>query len=427
MEAAGVALAIPPIVLLCVAAARELQKLTETMKTTNNTLLNLLSRIERMRLYLDLLRGLTHQLIYPQEQSMMLAFNESSYKTTLKELHDLILDVAARTQHGVLLRIYWVTQRAKAEKYLSELEQHEREMLLMLTLVSAGSHLRTEHDINAIKLTVQRQSSIKPKFQLSDQSLGEDVGSDHSTLVDGHSDLPSRPVAVWHGYVLREGFPDVYLKARDRLADAAYYGDWESVIEMLEIGDLEFGENWASAVRLKSRSQADYVSFWTPLHQAALFRAPRHVVSRMTAAGAMKTIRTNWAEDMFCHRDLTPAEIARVLGFSDLASELAPTVYHFVPPKLLQSLQDSLWSIIREDLRDNWWLDKLVMPDLHALTELEVPEMVFPIPRILIYHIYLDGRELVLDKEGLEEGGNSTWRLTGGEVHQVERAVLFNH
>ena len=87
---------------------------------------------------------------------------------------------------------------------------------------------------------------------------------------------------------------------------------------------------------------------------------------------------------MFCHRDLTPAEIARVLGFSDLASELAPTVYHFVPPKLLQSLQDSLWSIIREDLRGNWWLDKLVMPDLHALTELELPEMVFPIPRILV-------------------------------------------
>ncbi|KAI7475245.1 hypothetical protein KC351_g10211 [Hortaea werneckii] len=427
MEAAGVALAIPPIVLLCVAAARELQKLTETMRTTNNTLLNLLSRIERIRLYLDSLRGLTHQLIYPQERSMMLAFNESSYKTTLKELHDLILDVAARTQHGVLLRIYWVAQRAKAEKYLSELEQHEQEMLLMLSLISAHSHLRTEHDVDAIKLTVQRQSSIKPKFQLSDESLGEDVGSDHSTLVDGHSDLPSRPVAVWHGYVLREGFPDVYLKARDRLADAAYYGDWESVIEMLEIGDLEFGENWASAVRLKSRSQADYVSFWTPLHQAALFRAPRHVVSRMTAAGAMKTIRTNWAEDMFCHHDLTPAEIARVLGFSDLASELAPTVYHFVPPKLLQSLQDSLWSIIREDLRGNWWLDKLVMPDLHALTELEVPEMVFPIPRIMIYHIYLDGRELVLDKEGLGEGGNSTWRLTGGEVHQVERAVLFNH
>ncbi|GAB1737530.1 hypothetical protein NU219Hw_g1840t1 [Hortaea werneckii] len=119
---------------------------------------------------------------------------------------------------------------------------------------------------------------------------------------------------------------------------------------MLESGRPEFGENWASAVRLKSRSQANFVSFRTPLHQAALFREPDHDVSRLTAARAMKTIRTNWAEEMFCHRDLTPAGIARVLGFSDLAGELAPAFYHFVPPKVLHILQDGLHSMIVEDL-----------------------------------------------------------------------------
>ncbi|RMY15608.1 hypothetical protein D0868_00778 [Hortaea werneckii] len=199
---------------------------------------------------------------------------------------------------------------------------------------------------------------------------------------------------------------------------------------MLEIGQLDFGENWASAVRLSTaepRSEADYVSFWTPLHQAALFRAPNHVVSRLTAAGAMKTIRTNWAEDIFCHRDLTPAEIARVQGFSDLAGELAPTIYHFVPPNVLQILQDGLHSMIVEDLNGNWWLDKLVLPDLHALTELEVPEMVFPIPRVMVYHICLDGRELVVEKAGCGKEEDSTWRLTKDEIYQVERAVLFNH
>lgn len=40
--------------------------------------------------------------------------------------------------------------------------------------------------------------------------------------------------------------------------------------------------------------------------------------------------------------------------------------------------------MIVEDLNGNWWLDKLVLPDLHALTELEVPEMVFPIPRVMV-------------------------------------------
>lgn len=87
---------------------------------------------------------------------------------------------------------------------------------------------------------------------------------------------------------------------------------------------------------------------------------------------------------MFCHRDLTPAEIARVLGFSNLASELAPTIYHFVPPEVLRILQDGLHSMIADDLNGNWWLDKLVLPDLHALTELEVPEMVFPIQRVMV-------------------------------------------
>lgn len=43
--------------------------------------------------------------------------------------------------------------------------------------------------------------------------------------------------------------------------------------------------------RAEPRSEADYVSFWTPLHQAALLRAPNHVVSRLTAAGAMSMRR----------------------------------------------------------------------------------------------------------------------------------------
>ena len=47
--------------------------------------------------------------------------------------------------------------------------------------------------------------------------------------------------------------------------------------------------------------------------------------------------------------------------------------------------------------------------------------------RSQVYHIYLDGRELVVDKAGFGKEGNSTWRLTKDEVYQVERAVLFNN
>ncbi|RMY83816.1 hypothetical protein D0862_11592, partial [Hortaea werneckii] len=429
------ALAIPPVVLLCVAAARELRKLTETRKTANKTLLSLLSRIQRLRLYLDSLHGLTSQLANPQERSMMLAFNENNYEATPKESQDFRLDVAARTQHG------YTGSRSvrRLTKFLSELEQHERGMLLMLSPISAHSHLRTEHDIDAIKSTVRRQSSIKPKFQLSDEIVDEQAGSDNSTLVDGLPDWSSRPVAVWHCYVLREGFSDAYVKARDQLADDPYYGDRDSVIEMLESGRPEFGENWASAVRLstKAKQSSRFRLLLDTVAPGSSFpcTGPCRVAidsckGHEYAPSGLHTLQDDQDElgrgQVLTSRPYTSRDSARS-GFSDLVGELALTICHFVPPEVLQILQDGLHSMIVEDLNGSWWLDKLVLPDLHALTELEVPEMVFPIPRMMVYHVYLDGCELVAEKAGCGKDENSTWRLTKDEVYQDERAVLFNH
>jgi hypothetical protein len=45
------------------------------------------------------------------------------------------------------------------------------------------------------------------------------------------------------------------------------------------------------------------------------------------------------------------------------------------------ALESNLHSMIRGDLEDDAWAKYLILPDLNALTELDVPDMWFPIPQ----------------------------------------------
>ena len=63
-----------------------------------------------------------------------------------------------------------------------------------------------------------------------------------------------KSIRTWFGRVLRTGFPDDYLKWRDRVSDAAYWGRWDQLWEAIETGQREFHEMWPNATRLSKYS-----------------------------------------------------------------------------------------------------------------------------------------------------------------------------
>lgn len=97
----------------------------------------------------------------------------------------------------------------------------------------------------------------------------------------------------------------------------------------------------------------------------------------MSMAG---TLRTKWSDTNFEYRNLTAVEIARDLGYTHLYKILSPVIFHPFPPTDLLALQEMFHKMITEDLNGHEYTSLLNLPDLTALTELESPEMCFPLP-----------------------------------------------
>jgi hypothetical protein len=76
---------------------------------------------------------------------------------------------------------------------------------------------------------------------------------------------------------------------------------------------------------------------------------------------------------------MTALEIAQALGFRHLYQILAPVVHHAVPHAILQKLQEKLHLLIQLETADRDDCQRLRLPELEVLTELEVPEMSFPL------------------------------------------------
>ncbi|KAL4812735.1 hypothetical protein BDW67DRAFT_188418 [Aspergillus spinulosporus] len=200
---------------------------------------------------------------------------------------------------------------------------------------------------------------------------------------------------------------DLMMRERNQLANAAYSGDWESVPGCLEKTKSLFHEPWANAVRLRQTLNYDELSLWTPLHQAAYMRAPVTVISQLLEHGAFRTLPTGQTRGEFQYADLTPAEIAQVLGYDDIYGILAPVVRHVVPARTQTLLQAKFNEHLLSELADRAQLPAgcIRFPPLSALTELEHPEMWFPIGFLRRGFLFrLDGREVVVLSIGRARG-----------------------
>lgn len=182
---------------------------------------------------------------------------------------------------------------------------------------------------------------------------------------------------IWHGQLSRKLFDDEYLRLRDRLADAAYGGDWDGVLTTIDTASKHELKSWANCYRIGS---AIGPSGWTPLHQAAYLSAQEPEVRELVNLGASRTLRTVWTSPGdLPFRNMTALEIARFLGFKHLFKILSPIIHHPVPGAVLFKLQENFHCLIRDDLAD-WPVEANVrLPELELLTELDVPEMYFPL------------------------------------------------
>lgn len=145
------------------------------------------------------------------------------------------------------------------------------------------------------------------------------------------------------------------------------------------------------------------MSLWTPLHQAVYSHvddeASSILIERLLRAGAFRkyysrlqstmpfssltwwvagTLRSQWTPG-FSYPNMTALEMAQDLGYQTLYSILSPVIHQPVPADILAVLQDKFHDLIRKDLGDRVEQEYINLPVLEVLTELELPQMWFPV------------------------------------------------
>ncbi|MFI7677736.1 hypothetical protein [Actinophytocola sp. NPDC049390] len=208
-------------------------------------------------------------------------------------------------------------------------------------------------------------------------------------------------MAEWDGATLRTTYKDSYQAKRDEFADRARDGGWAEVLAAVE-----------EAPSLVNAWRPGGPSWYTPLHQAAWHGASESVVRALLSHGAWRTLRTAAGD--------RPLDIALRGGRTHLTGPLLPVIHRPVPTDVLRALQSHLHGVIRGRAADLVDEQRLRLPELDVLTELETPEMWFPVPGMYGGFRYaLEEHELKVDSWSRVVGGS-------GETHRitVDGAVL---
>ena len=141
---------------------------------------------------------------------------------------------------------------------------------------SIPSHWEPAMDDSSTLQTPDPQTLAEEKYdntvpQTNDQSHVSQIPKDSEDFVQDHdlesaileADLFSNDesieeeqlskLRVWFGDLSRVGFDRTYLALRDKLSDAAYFGRFETLFQVLADVEHVYAQSWANAPRLSKQ------------------------------------------------------------------------------------------------------------------------------------------------------------------------------
>jgi len=132
MDPLSVTASAAALITICFKAVQAIKSVIERLRKAKAFLTVLLSQTEKVRLYLEQLRGLSKQL--GPRSGILLAFDDSGPKTTIEELHAFALKMA-HNPSWVQVRV--LLSQSTADKLLARLQRHENEISQVLISITA--------------------------------------------------------------------------------------------------------------------------------------------------------------------------------------------------------------------------------------------------------------------------------------------------
>ena len=219
--------------------------------------------------------------------------------------------------------------------------------------------------------------------------------------------MSENPTICWNGLTQTRSCGDEEAIDRHALADAARDAEWTLAFELLQkYRDWRHPTrpgDWVNATR------PDGPSWYAPLHHAAWHGAAVEIAGRLIGLGAWRTLRNARGE--------RPLDVAERRGHQHLLPTLTPVYRHHVPREIIVRLQAHFHAVIRGRAERLVVEQKLRLPELEPLLELESPEMWFPVPGMA------GGFSYRLDSDGVRAKlvSESWCRMVGGsgERHEI--------
>ena len=206
---------------------------------------------------------------------------------------------------------------------------------------------------------------------------------------------------TWNGATLSRNFDEERKRIYRRLADAAKSYDWPTVMTVLNTNP-----------ELINATRLDGASLYAPLHQAAYGGAAVECVEQLLKFGAWRTLPNARGEKAL--------DIAQARGHRHLISALRPVYKRSVPLAVLRDIQRNFHTVINGRVRDLVEEQRLRLPELEPLLELDDPKMWFAVPGMyggFSYWLENEGDEAKLFTE-------SWCRVVGGsgQRHEISSA-----
>ncbi|KAI3320736.1 hypothetical protein HD806DRAFT_506039 [Xylariaceae sp. AK1471] len=373
---------------------------------------------DRSHNLLDIIRAALIETKKSNIEEFNIVISVDGFRETVNEILKLAKDVVrGEARLSLVRRVTWSLQKSRTARLVERLEDHEKELVNLITVINVIAQLRSQAGMEEQIRKATAKAELRDAFS-------------EITLVDDDEKGNDGVTRTWlgHLYTDDEHLPEAYCQLRHDLSDAAFFGSWAKVWEILQEARDRFDESWVNAIRMKPHVEGNVMSFWTPLHQAVYMSAPVTVVQRLINLGAFRTLRTRWTE--FERLNLTPLELAYDLEERDLQEVLCPVIRNPVPTEILAQLQQSFHDLIQRQVDDLVDISRLYLPLLEPLTELHMSAVWFPIrcQHPGAGYLYrLDGRDLLVQPRNIMEVNHEiTYRLTDGEIFDVtENAVVF--
>ncbi|KIW94771.1 uncharacterized protein Z519_04748 [Cladophialophora bantiana CBS 173.52] len=223
-----------------------------------------------------------------------------------------------------------------------------------------------------------------------------------------------------------------YFRDRHLLADLAWAGNWNGVMDLLGRARRDYKQNWINCTSIyKATEMNKLTSGFRPLHQAAWY-GDKSAAESLLKEGAWRLART--VRDTHTSSEYsTPLDVARDHGWKDLYEKLSPVIRRPVNHKALQTLQTRLHDLIKDTFgsHPDAHLECFILPELEILTEFDRSRIWFPLnPELLdtreglAVHVILERNEII----AVMRWGRTTrknYRISMSGVQEIQRAVVL--